>query len=309
MASIDSTTLSSEFIDSDDDAMSDTLGVPPAENDLELEYQPPKDFVLDSLSNTGKFDADSLAGEGKELWLFRVPAEVPLSALNGLKMAIPGVHKSSKESPLGRVTVTERSNTEQYGVFDVTQPGSAAGEAGEMADLKCIVPSRKAGAYVLSQKPCVRFFSVTPIGDHPPTKEELEDAGEKVAAMSNERLVHPEGLGLQSLPFGFATDGKALELSLERYADRRNTPITPATPSPGSSKTARSKKTQKGDASAIKTETPKASRKVAEVVIPASPATKSASKKRKTSEKEVVAETPEPAVSVKKRKKVVVKVE
>ncbi|KAJ3178322.1 hypothetical protein HDU87_003634 [Geranomyces variabilis] len=302
MAAADDTPLSSELIDSDDDAMSVSLGPVPNDNDLELEYQPPENFVLDSLANTGKFDVDSLAGEGKELWLFRVPTEVPLSALNGLMMQIPGSQKSSKKSssaPLGRITVTERSNSEQYGVFDVTQPGSAAGEAGEMTDLKCILPSRKAGAYVLSQKQCARFFSVTPVGDHPPTKEELEDAGEKVAAMPNERLVHPEGMGLQSLPFGFATEGKALELSLERYADRRNPTASGVAPA-SASQAGRSKKSKKEVTSA---ETPQAGKKVAEVVIPVSPSAKSASKKRKTAEKDVAAEPTTPSVSVKKRKK------
>ncbi|TPX60826.1 hypothetical protein PhCBS80983_g01514 [Powellomyces hirtus] len=272
--------LSAEYVSDDEDDVMDVTQELVDDDDLELEYQPPKDFVPEALAHTSAFDLDATLADNQELWLFRVPAEIPLNALDGLIMQLPGGTKKKKTSssadPLGRITVKERNQQEEkYGVYDVTTTGGAGGEAGEMAELKCILPSKRMGRYAISTKTCTRFFNVTPVGDHPPTAEELQDAGEKVAAMPNERMVHPEGMKLQSLPFGFDTGGKSLELSLERYSDKLSTfaSATTKVPSPAT-------------AAASETPAKRKKRKQDKDVTSTTPITESIKKRRKSTKAE-----------------------
>lgn len=70
--------LSDEIID-DSDA-NDVAEQQYNDEDLELEYQPPKDYLPEQLAHNSAFDLDTVLGDDKELWLFRLPTDVCLFA-------------------------------------------------------------------------------------------------------------------------------------------------------------------------------------------------------------------------------------
>lgn len=146
---------------------------------------------------------------GHEL-LLSLFVQVPLSALESLVMRDPTT-TTNPNKPLARISIPTKpdrsQNTtqeDQYAVYDITN-GGEGGEPGEMAELKCVLPSKRMGRYALATKTCSRFFSVTPAADQAPSVEDLEKAGEEALAAPIVRPQHPEGLHLQSLPFGFNT--------------------------------------------------------------------------------------------------------
>ncbi|TPX63908.1 hypothetical protein SpCBS45565_g06275 [Spizellomyces sp. 'palustris'] len=221
MAKVRTEGLSAETVHSSDEESSpETNGY--NDEDLELEYQPPKGFVREPLTYTSAFDFDSITSD-KEVWLFRVPNEVPVTKLKGLILRDPTIPTPSsfatEPTPVAHLTLpatTPQSSEEEYAIHDITTPNTY-GEPGEMLELKPLLPSKRLNRYSLSKTSCTRFFSVTPVADLAPTSAALQEKGCEAKEEAYERPQHPEGLTLQSLPFGFDTAGKALELSLERY--------------------------------------------------------------------------------------------
>ncbi|KAJ3053717.1 hypothetical protein HK097_003568 [Rhizophlyctis rosea] len=231
---------------------------------LDLSYQPPSGFERVALKNAlSTFDVAELEKEGKELWLFKVPADLDPSSLKSLTLPLTASTKPSTTAPLARITKpapkkdkkspAAASESEEFGVYEVT---SSSSELGEMAELTCMLPGRRFNGYRIAPKPFTRYFNVAPT-DTLPTPEELAEAGRKLLAEPYVPRKHPEGMKLQSLPFGFDTQGKPLQQSLQRYnldptsapSSSTKSPTKPPTSSTPSTKTkAKKPKTPAGGA-------------------------------------------------------------
>ncbi|KAI8826236.1 uncharacterized protein EV422DRAFT_159038 [Fimicolochytrium jonesii] len=285
--------------DEEDDDEPDTnafdhLHNTPSVDDLELDYQPPKGFTLETLARTSisnPFDVDTLTkDDSKEVWLFRAPLDVSLEQLRGLMLKTQSKAPPSEEGELlGTLPIpTSGPPTHAYGVFDVTHNPLDA------ADLRVVLPQGKQQRYALlphTAKPITRFLNVAPVDDDVASAEAVRKAGEKARGEKNERMVHPEGMRLQSAPFGFDTAGRALELSLARYPHLQ--PTTTST-SPSTAKSPKKSKHTKTPSTTTTT----------------TPTAPSPVKKRKRSSAVVeevagaaTAVTPQAAVPKKKKKK------
>ncbi|KAI8999484.1 hypothetical protein BC832DRAFT_594651 [Gaertneriomyces semiglobifer] len=196
---------------------------------INLEYQPPKDFIPEKLSLTSVFDWDSVnEDESKELWIMRVPAEIQLTQLNALAIRNP---KSTKPShPLTTITTSQ----DTYGIYDLTSQTSDAmsplGDIAEMQNLQFVLPSRRSKKYRFTLKKAARILSVAPVSAGGPDALALREAGESVLHTPESKMVHPEGMHLQSLPYGFTTTGSGLQASLARYDLNETSTVIPNTP-------------------------------------------------------------------------------
>ncbi|KAJ3287104.1 hypothetical protein HK104_008766 [Borealophlyctis nickersoniae] len=248
---------------------------------LDLQYQPPPGLTRAQVSGEGSaFELEHLQSTDKELLLFRVPLEVSDADLKGLVLPLPNPKNTDPDRPLARVTTSSSSrkdagNGDEYDVVDVTEGGGARGQIGEMAEVRCLVPSRHMKNYRIAPKKITRFYSIVP-SDPIPTTEDIAKVGRKILNEPYVARVHPEKMKLQSEPFGFHTTGKPLEESLERYALHLQTP-PPDTSAPATPSSTKKSKTKSGNN--VSTPTPK--KKKSADGIAATPATPASGKKRK----------------------------
>ncbi|KAI9102674.1 hypothetical protein DFS34DRAFT_404511 [Phlyctochytrium arcticum] len=196
-----------------------------SDDDLDHSYKPPKNYQKRPLSAPSKsFDVDALDGD-KEVWVFRVPSEIPLSSLKGLKLRNPNSHSSKSAGPLCEFIPAPN---EPHAIYDLTRAETdgtslpvEAGEAGELSDLSVLFPSSKTKGYKFARSDELhrptRVFSVVPTSHRPPTDAELKRSGEEELAKPAELPEHPEGLKFQCETFGFSTSGEPLKRSLARY--------------------------------------------------------------------------------------------
>ncbi|KAJ3007666.1 hypothetical protein HKX48_008994 [Thoreauomyces humboldtii] len=229
--SVESDSGLEENENSQEDAMSLTAEPRVHEHEedlLDRAYRPPRGYAPEELSTTVKspFDLKSLeCSRDREVWLIRVPSDVPLSALEGCLLRPPPPSQPAAGSNGGGVLGTLVTHPLPHTFRQVS-----AQDAGEMANLLPLLPCRSTGSYELAANLRVHRYinlSVEDATDRDGEKDKefdvgaLRKAGEEMMKVANDRAVHPEGMELQSPPFGFDTDGKALELSLARYGKER----------------------------------------------------------------------------------------
>ncbi|KAJ3262035.1 Geranylgeranyl pyrophosphate synthase [Boothiomyces macroporosus] len=138
-----------------------------------------------------------------EIYLFRLPADVPLSKLEGVQLQ-------------DTVEIDQKSSKK----YQIVEINSDNVEKGELRNFKVLLPGKD--GFKIQDK-VSKFYHFEPVGEKLVQKD-LEKAGKKYLNTPYVARTHPEGMKLQSLPFGFDTgnilliqDGQALKESLERY--------------------------------------------------------------------------------------------
>ncbi|RUO96837.1 hypothetical protein BC936DRAFT_141384 [Jimgerdemannia flammicorona] len=169
-------------------------------------YQPPRDFFLSSTKSKSVFDVEDLQDDDKELWLIRVPTELSIKDLEGLKLQVPD--PTIPHTPLGNL----RKGSSRFNVYRVIEDALAANENGgdmrgmggqEMKGLRCLVPSvKKEGKLCFA-----------PIAQHMTINQvvQLPDASSIAEEIRNKPVVkreHPAGLKMRFRPYGFDTGVK-----------------------------------------------------------------------------------------------------
>ncbi|KAJ3410367.1 hypothetical protein HDV05_003845 [Chytridiales sp. JEL 0842] len=213
--------VSREFVDDDD-----------SEDELiSGDYIPPRGFhrinIGEDPSTAPKYDYKKLTSDGKELWLIRLPADLPIETLNGVKIQLS---KSSSDKPLAKfekpvssasISKKMKSKTsienETFAVYDLQNSPMEGGEVGEMAEMQCLVPEKGSGTYRIAPKGFSKYLSVIPVIEIP-TLKALETAAVNARNVPYVPRSHPESMKVQYEPFGATTDGVTLEESMERYA-------------------------------------------------------------------------------------------
>ncbi|ORX54731.1 hypothetical protein BCR36DRAFT_410541 [Piromyces finnis] len=159
--------------------------------------------------------------KNKELFLIRVPVDIPESVLDGLTIKIGDNVNESK--PLSKITLEGKKKSEdsEYGIFQIDASSDKnSKQNSDMSQLSCIIPEHKEknddGTLVISEKPFSRFFVVKPV-EKLPTTDELKEAGSALKDLPFKIREQPEGLSMSFTPYGFNTENEPLVESLSRY--------------------------------------------------------------------------------------------
>nr|KAJ3410579.1 hypothetical protein HK105_002878 [Polyrhizophydium stewartii] len=145
-----------------------------------------------------------------------------------------------------------------------TSGSDAAVEAGEMLDLVCLHPSDARRAVVASSRPFDRLFHLTYADRVDPAALDaaLAEAGDEVLVRPYVPRTHPDGLKLQSPPFGFDADERVLRETLggrnipsaaassQKHKDKKDKSKADAVLAPASAATGKASKKKEAKAAA-----------------------------------------------------------
>jgi len=209
-----STELSKETISSSESEYSDS--------DTEMEtgnvntsFKPPYGYSKENVfvnKKSSPFEVSKL--KNKELFLIRIPVDIPDNILDGLTIKIgENIHENK---PLSKFEIEGKKNEKnEYGIYQVSNKQNS-----DMTQLSCIIPEHKEknddGTLVITDKPFSRFFVVKPM-EKLPTTEELKEAGSAIKNLPFEIRKQPKGLSMSFTPYGFNTENEPLVESLSRY--------------------------------------------------------------------------------------------
>ncbi|ORX84728.1 hypothetical protein BCR32DRAFT_325750 [Anaeromyces robustus] len=216
-----STELSKETISSSESEYSDSDFESDTRN-VDTNYKPPYGYEKETVFINKKSSAFEMSKlKNKELFLIRVPVDIPDSVLDGLTIKIgDNVHENK---PLSKITVEGKKKNEEneYGIFQIDATSDKKSrQNSDMAQLSCIIPEHKEknddGTLVISNKPFSRFFVVKPMEKLPST-DELKEAGSAIKDTPFQIRKQPEGLSMSFTPYGFNTENEPLVESLSRY--------------------------------------------------------------------------------------------
>ncbi|KAJ3326276.1 hypothetical protein HDV06_000152 [Boothiomyces sp. JEL0866] len=155
---------------------------------MDKEFEPPEGMEQVNFEPINLKESD--------VYLFRIPADVPLAKLEGAK--------------LQDTIEIDQKHSKKYQIVEINNDNV---EKGELKNFKILVPGKH--GFKIHEK-VSKIFHLEPVGEKLVQKD-LEKAGNKYLNTPYVARTHPEGMKLQSLPFGFDTDGEALKESLERY--------------------------------------------------------------------------------------------
>ncbi|KAJ3273000.1 hypothetical protein HDV01_004906 [Terramyces sp. JEL0728] len=172
---------------------------------MEKEFEVPEGMELVNFEPANLVDS--------EVYLFRIPADVPLSKLDGVKL------KDTVE--------IDQKTSKKYQIVEINNDDV---EQGELKNFRVLMAGKN--GFKIQNK-VSKCFHLEPVGEKLVQKV-LEKAGKKCLNTPYVARTHPEGMKLQSLPFGFDTDGEALKESLERYSnnEKRKSKESPRKDSP-----------------------------------------------------------------------------
>lgn len=216
-----STDLSKEVISSSESEYSDSDSEMETRN-VDTSYKPPFGYAKENVflsKKSSPFEMSKL--KNKELFLIRVPVDIPDTVLDGLTLKISdNVHENK---PLSKITIEGKKKNEEneYGIFQIdAKSDKSNNQNSDMTQLSCIIPEHKEknddGTLVITDKPFTRFFVVKPM-EKLPTKEDLKEAGSAIKDLPFQKREQPKGLSMSFTPYGFNTENEPLSESLSRY--------------------------------------------------------------------------------------------
>jgi len=196
----------SEYSDSDTEMES---------GNVDTSFKPPYGYEKENIflsKKSSPFENSKL--KNKELFLIRVPVDIPDNVLDGLTIKISDNINENK--PLSKFDIQGKKNEKsEYGIYQVSNKQNS-----DMTQLSCIIPEHKEknddGTLVITDKPFSRFFVVKPMEKLPST-EDLKEAGSAIRDIPFEMRKQPEGLSMSFTPYGFNTENEPLVESLSRY--------------------------------------------------------------------------------------------
>ncbi|KAJ2079340.1 hypothetical protein H4R24_003845 [Coemansia sp. RSA 988] len=154
-------------------------------------YEPPRDFVQQRGSTADEFALSAL--ENKELWLLRVPDNVPSSYLDGITIKLPS---KSKNGELGELAV----GSNIYSITTSTAGGGA--ESREMAEMNLLVPDdddHDNSLLTLFPGHCTEHLSLV-------EKIDIPDAvayAQEIATREPVPRPQPVNMKMRFIPYGF----------------------------------------------------------------------------------------------------------
>ncbi|KAI8321235.1 hypothetical protein GQ54DRAFT_298123 [Martensiomyces pterosporus] len=152
-------------------------------------YTPPESFKAQAGSGVLGFDRSAV--DNKELWLLRIPDNIPTKHLEGLKIKHP---RNAHNGILSEMAVGDTT----YQI--VSSKAHASAEFKGMEEMSVLVPDDdEDSALTLLPNQCAQLLSVVEKIDIP----ESFDAAQELANREHPVRPQPEGMKLQFLPYGF----------------------------------------------------------------------------------------------------------
>ncbi|KAJ2831706.1 hypothetical protein GGI24_001488 [Coemansia furcata] len=205
-------------------------------------YEPPADFHRQKGVPAAHFMHSAIAKDGKELWLLRVPDNVSLKDLEGLKIKHP---KSAVQGILAETTASSGPKATYQIISSEAASGSA--EFKGMAELNVLLPDDddedddEDVSLTLLPNRCTRLLSMVEKIDIPDSTAYAK----QISVRERPARQQPDNMKLRFIPYGF--------YSAEDYAAMDNAPVNIAMPdvdAPAEEPPRKKKKTKTEESSA-----------------------------------------------------------
>ncbi|KAJ2582010.1 hypothetical protein GGH95_001769 [Coemansia sp. RSA 1836] len=185
---------------------------------MDTRYEPPVDFYRQRGVPATRFKHSAIAKDGKELWLLRVPDNVSLKDLEGLKIKHP---KSAVHGILAETTASSGAKATYQIISSDATSGSA--EFRGMAEMNVLLPDNDDDededdedddniSIKLLPNRCTRLLSMVEKIDIPDSTAYAK----QIAARERPLRLQPDNMKLRFIPYGY--------YSAEEYAAMDNAP-------------------------------------------------------------------------------------
>ncbi|KAJ2861146.1 hypothetical protein GGH94_005097 [Coemansia aciculifera] len=181
-------------------------------------YEPPADFYRQKGVPAAHFKHSAITNDGKELWLLRVPDNVSLKDLDGLKIKHP---KSAVQGILAETTASSGAKSTYQIISSDAASGSA--EFKGMAELNILLPDDDEDdeddiSLTLLPNRCTHLLSMVEKIDIPDSKAYAKE----ISVRERPPRQQPDNMKLRFIPYGF--------YSAEDYASMDKAPVDIAMP-------------------------------------------------------------------------------